>query len=176
MMTVAAPNRYDAALQLLRGVAPTSAETPESAVVPELDVVPPAPMIDMAAVAGHAPFRPRNPAGTRVAAILSSGGERMQVADMLTGYGRAEGYDSLANARRAAYMLTRGENRSASGIYQQGSRFYVRALGAFEPDSGTALSLLHIEGAPTGRLGLAIDPRLAMIVDGATKLFARDVA
>lgn len=120
-------------------------------------------------------FPVRNPAGTRVAAVISAGmhGKAAEIADTLTGYGRKEGYDSLANARRAAFMLTRGSERSAAGIYQVGHRFYVRALGEVTKHDG-ALLALHLEGAASAVKLLQVqDPRLMMVVDGATRLFAK---
>lgn len=118
-------------------------------------------------------FRWPNPAGTRVAAILSTGaGDRpAQVGDTLTGLGRANGYDSLANARRAAYMLTRGTTQPAAGVYQQGDRFYVRSMGEFTAHDGAFLAV-NFEGAADGVSLLAVqDPRLLLLVDGSTKLF-----
>jgi len=123
--------------------------------------------------AHHAPFKWRNPAGTRVAAVATGGahGGQALLGDTLTGYGRVGGYDSLANARRAAYMLTRGEHKAAAGIFQQGSRFYVRAMGEFTHHDGALLALHFEKGGLT--LTGANDPRLAMLVDGSTKIFAR---
>jgi hypothetical protein len=124
--------------------------------------------------APHYPrFSPHNPAGTRVAAVMHVGKTHPQLADTLTGYGRDEGYDSLANARRAAYMLTRGPDRTAAGIYRQGERFYVRAMGALDA-AGGALRLTHFEGDTKAHIRHIQDPRLLMLVDGATKLFAKD--
>lgn len=121
----------------------------------------------------RASFSWRNPAGSRVAAVVSGGahGGKAELADTLTGYGRREGYDSFANARRAAYMLTRGAERSAAGVYQQGSRFHVRALGEVTHHGGALLGL-HFEGAAQGvRLLEVRDPRLLLLVDGSTKVF-----
>jgi len=131
-------------------------------------------VVDVAGAAGRSTFNWRNPAGTRVAAIISAGahGNRAQISDTLTGYGRPEGYNSLANARRAAYMLTRGDHRSAAGIFQQGERFYVRALGEVTHHAGALLGL-HFEKAAAGVALLALqDPRLRMLVDGSSKVFA----
>lgn len=124
-------------------------------------------------IAAATPFVPRNPAGTRVAALVTPGNRSdvLQVADLLTGYGRPSGYNSLANARRAAYMLTRGEARGAAGIYQQGGRFFVRAMGSFTAGR-QALAQLHVEGTTASLAGVQ-DPRLLMLVDGSTKLFSR---
>lgn len=106
------------------------------------------------------------------------------VRDTLTGYGRAEGYDSLANARRAAYMLSRGAERTAAGIFQQGDRFFVRALGALPAKKPHALApgdamqgamqLLHFEGNAKAHFAWVRDSRLVMMVDGATKIWSRD--
>jgi hypothetical protein len=119
-------------------------------------------------------FTPRNPAGTRVAAVLSAGAHpgKAQIADMMTGLGRATGYDSLANARRAAYMLTRGETRGAAGIFEQDGRFYVRAMGE-TTHHGNALLQIHMEGLDTKFVAIQ-DPRMHMLVDGRTKLFAKN--
>lgn len=122
----------------------------------------------------RAGFSWRNPSGSRIAAVIAGGahGARAELADTRTGYGRPEGYDSLANARRAAYMLTRGAERQAAGVYQQGSRFYVRALGELT-HHGSALLGLHFEGASAGVQLLQVrDPRLLLLVDGSTKVFA----
>ncbi|MCW2927453.1 MAG: hypothetical protein JWM86_1421 [Thermoleophilia bacterium] len=121
-----------------------------------------------------AAFPTPNPAGGRVAAVIAGGahGTTAQLADTLTGYGRKEGYDSFANARRAAYMLTRGAERQAAGVYQVGSRFYVRAMGEVTHHAG-ALLALHFEGAAEGAKLLKVtDPRLLVLVDGSTKAFA----
>ncbi len=129
--------------------------------------------MDVAGIARTA-FPGRNPAGGRVAAVIDGGahGGKAQIADTLTGYGRREGYDSLANARRAAYMLTRGAERSAAGVYQQGNRFYVRAMGEVTHHAGALLGL-HFEGVASGvKLLQVTDPRLLLLVDGSTKLFA----
>jgi hypothetical protein len=117
-------------------------------------------------------FNPTNPSGTRVAAILQGVPNigTAQVADTRIGLGRVNGYDSLANARRAAYMLTRGELRPAAGVYQQGDRFYVRAMGDFVPQQGQSLLQLHLEGTRAVLTGLQ-DLRLRLMVDGSTKLF-----
>jgi len=127
-------------------------------------------------VAGLGPFRPANPTGHRHAAQMLTGlGRYLQVADVLVGYGRKEGYDSLANARRAAYMLSRGDARPAAGVFEQGSRWYVRAMGTLPRDASQPLQLLHIEGNPFARITGVADPRLALIVDGSTRVFARDL-
>lgn len=109
--------------------------------------------------------------------------------DSLTGYGRQEGYDSLANARRAAYQLTKGAESPAAGIYQTGERFFVRSIvtapgrsphaadaGAAGPDdaASAARALLHFEGNADAHFGWVRDNRLVMLVDGATKIWSRD--
>ena len=113
--------------------------------------------------------------------------------DTLTGYGRQVGYDSLANARRAAYMLSVGADSPAAGVFQQGDRFFVRALGtvaAHSPhvdagDAGSAvpapeapashaLQLLHFEGNAKAHFAWVANSHLVLIVDGATKVWSRD--
>lgn len=124
------------------------------------------------ATANTVRFNPTNPSGSRVAAIVQGVPNlgTAQVADTHVALGRVNGYDSLANARRAAYMLTRGELRAAAGVYQQGNRFYVRAIGAFVPGQGQSLLQLHLEGTHAALTGLQ-DLRLRLLVDGSTKLF-----
>ncbi|MCW2973273.1 MAG: hypothetical protein JWN72_1546 [Thermoleophilia bacterium] len=118
-------------------------------------------------------FQPRNPASTSVIALVhdvpGSVGEPAQVTDLNTGLGRVKGYDSLANARRAAYMLTRGTPKGAAGIFQQGERFFVRAVGAYAAH-GTDVVQLKFEGTRAAVAGV-LDLRLRMLVDGSTKLF-----
>jgi hypothetical protein len=131
----------------------------------------------------------RGPARSELALLDLHGVGFFRVHDTLTGYGRAEGYDSLANARRAAFMLTRGAERTAAGIFEQGDRFFVRALGtlpgrsphavdAGESGAGDAargaLQLLHFEGNAEAHFAWVRDPRLVMMVDGATKIWSRD--
>lgn len=139
----------------------------------------------------------RAPAKGELALFDQHGVGFFSVRDTLTGYGRAEGYDSLANARRAAYMLSRGAERTAAGIFAQGDRFFVRALGTLpgvkpHADSsavGTAtatsaatgaeqatraLQLLHFEGNKDAHFAWVRDSRLLLIVDGSTKVWSRD--
>lgn len=133
----------------------------------------------------------RAPAKGELALFDNHGVGFSSVRDTLTGYGRAEGYDSLANARRAAYMLSRGADRTAAGIFQQGDRFFVRALGGLPgvkphadgnengpltptPDAKTALTLLHFEGNHDAHFAWVRDSRLVLMVDGATKIWSRD--
>jgi hypothetical protein len=129
----------------------------------------------------------RTPARGELALFDQHGVGFFSLRDTLTGYGRAEGYDSLANARRAAYMLSRGAERTAAGIFQQGERFYVRALGTVagqDPHGGhageapaqaaAAVQLLHFEGNDSAHFAWVRDPRLVLIVDGATKVWSRD--
>lgn len=144
------------------------------------------PTMTTPAAAGDAP-RFRGPARNEVALLDLHGVGFFSLRDTLTGYGRPEGYDSLANARRAAFMLSRGAERTAAGIFQQGERFYVRALGALPGrsphetgeaavDSAMkgALQLLHFEGNAEAHFAWVRDPRMVMIVDGATKIWSRD--
>jgi len=107
--------------------------------------------------------------------------------DSLTGYGRKEGYNSLANARRAAYALSVGAESPAAGVFHLGERFFVRALAAAAakgphdaPDAGApaapklGASLLHFEGNADAHFAWVRDSRLELIVDGATKIWTRD--
>ncbi len=128
----------------------------------------------------------RTPARGELALMDQPGVGFLSIRDTLTGYGRPEGYDSLANARRAAYMLSRGAERTAAGIFAQGARFYVRALAAVagskphEGDAGVAdaahaaAQLLHFEGNAKAHFAFVRDPRLVMVVDGSTKVWSRD--
>ena len=133
----------------------------------------------------------RAPAKGELALFDNHGVGFNSVRDLLTGYGRDEGYDSLANARRAAYMLSRGADRAAAGVFQQGDRFFVRALGSLPgvkphakhdetgpltptPDTKAAVSLLHFEGNTDAHFAWVRDARLVLMVDGATKVWARD--
>ena len=130
----------------------------------------------------------RAPARGELALLDHHGVGFFTVHDTLTGYGRPQGYDSLANARRAAYMLTRGAERTAAGIFEQGDRFYVRALGArpgrtpHETAAGApaadaargALQLLHFEGNADAHFAWVRDSRMVMVVDGSPKILSRD--
>lgn len=101
--------------------------------------------------------------------------------DTLTGYGRATGYDSLANASRAAYALSVGAESPAAGVFRQGERFFVRGLAgvtgtkphAFAPGLESP-QMLHFEGNAAGHFAWVRDSRLVVMVDGATKIFAKD--
>jgi hypothetical protein len=133
----------------------------------------------------------RSPARGEVGLLDLHGVGFFSIRDTLTGYGRAVGYDSLANARRAAYMLSRGAESPAAGVFQQGERYFVRALGALpgvKPhadaagnagvvDAATApgaLQLLHFEGNAAAHFAWVRDSRLVLMVDGATKIWTRD--
>lgn len=144
----------------------------------------PATMATIDALADTGP-RFRAPARSELALLDLHGVGFFKVHDTLTGYGRATGYDSLANARRAAFMLSRGADRTAAGIFQQGERFFVRALGvqpgrnphedaAVTDAARGALQLLHFEGNAEAHFAWVRDPRMVMIVDGATKIWSRD--
>jgi hypothetical protein len=127
-----------------------------------------------AASAGGERFHPTNPGGTIIAAYLTgianASNQPAQVLDMRTGLGRPEGYASFANARRAAYMLTRGDVRGAAGVYQQGNRFYVRAMGFVAAHTNRATQQLRFEGTNAALAGVS-DLRLRALVDGSTRLF-----
>jgi hypothetical protein len=122
----------------------------------------------------------RAPARGEVALIDLHGGGFLSLHDTLTGYGRATGYDSLANARRAAYMLSVGAESPAAGIFRQGDRYYVRAIGGMTASSPHAIAehgamqLLHFEGNAGAHFAWVRDTRLVMLVDGATKVWAKD--
>lgn len=106
--------------------------------------------------------------------------------DSLTGYGRAVGYDSLANARRAAYALSAGTSSPAAGVFRQGDQFFVRALaaqqvngphdapGAPAPAKPALPQLLHFEGNKDAHFAWVRDPKLVLVVDGATRIWSRD--
>lgn len=134
------------------------------------------------------------PGAQRPAALMDLHGVGFfALTDTLTGYGRTTGYDSLANARRAAYQLSVGATSPAAAVYSSGERFFVRALGTtpgrnphepagttVDPTSGPtqsakhALSLLHFEGNKDAHFAWVADPRLVLVVDGATKIWAKD--
>ena len=123
----------------------------------------------------------RAPAKGEVALLDLHGVGFFSLRDALTGYGRAEGYDSLANARRAAYMLSVGAESPAAGVFAQGDRFYVRALGALPGTKPHAVApgltmpqLLHFEGNADAHFAWVRDSRLVLMVDGATKIWTRD--
>lgn len=130
----------------------------------------------------------RGPSRNELALLDLHGVGFFKVHDTLTGYGRPEGYESLANARRAAYMLSRGADRTAAGIFEQGDRYFVRALGALrgssphaaggEAPSGDAarapMQLLHFEGNADAHFAWARDSRMVLIVDGSTRIWSRD--
>jgi hypothetical protein len=147
-----------------------------------------APVPSTTATAAPSEPRFRGPARSDLALLDHHGVGFFRVRDTLTGYGRPEGYDSLPNARRAAYMLSRGTDRAAAGIFQQGDRYFVRALGALpgrSPHEGGAgaatddamrgaMQLLHFEGNAEAHFAWVRDARLVLMVDGATKIWSRD--
>ena len=125
----------------------------------------------------------RAPATGEVALLDLHGVGFYSLRDARTGYGRSDGYASLANASRAAYMLSAGADRSAAGVFEQGDRFFVRALSAlpgqkphaFAPMAGpSAPQLLHFEGNADAHFAWVRDTRLVVMVDGATKIWTRD--
>ncbi len=123
----------------------------------------------------------RAPAKGEVALLDLHGVGFFSLRDSLTGYGRPHGYDSLANARRAAYMLSVGAESPAAGVFAQGDRFYVRAIGALPGKKPHALApglampqLLHFEGNAEAHFAWVRDSRLVLMVDGATKIWTRD--
>ncbi|MCW2962215.1 MAG: hypothetical protein JWM90_2602 [Thermoleophilia bacterium] len=108
-----------------------------------------------------------------------------ELRDSLTGYGRPQGYDSLANARRAAYALSAGEASPAAGVFRQGSRFFVRSLEAIAakgphdgPDAAAPAArgaqLLRFEGNADAHFAWVRHAGLELIVDGATRIWGRD--
>lgn len=106
--------------------------------------------------------------------------------DSLTGYGRTNGYESLANARRAAYALSAGAASPAAGVFRQGDQFFVRALaaqpvngphdapGAPTPAKPALPQLLHFEGNKDAHFAWVRDPKLVLVVDGSTRIWSRD--
>lgn len=140
-----------------------------------------------------APTSAHSPGGFRTrrlpeAALLDLHGVGFfRLVDAQTGYGRQVGYDSLANARRAAYALSVGADSPAAGVFRDGTRFYVRALaaqpakgphdapGAPAPGTGSVgAQLLNFEGNRDAHFAWVRDSRLVLIVDGATRIFAAD--
>lgn len=126
----------------------------------------------------------RVPAG-EVAFMDMANGAFLSLRDTQTGYGRPSGYESLADARRAATLLTTGASSPAAGVFAQGERFYVRALGgyaaqkphddrALAPAPSGPLQVLHFEGNADAHFGWVRDKRLVLVVDGATKVWAKD--
>lgn len=131
----------------------------------------------------------RTPARGEVALLDLHGVGFYSLRDSLTGYGRHEGYDSLANARRAAYMLSVGAESPAAGVFAQGDRFFVRSIAALDgknpharsaiDDPGTggklaAPQLLHFEGNVDAHFAWVRDSRLVLLVDGPTKIWSKD--
>lgn len=123
----------------------------------------------------------RAPARGEVALLDLHGVGFFSLRDTLTGYGRPTGYDSLANARRAAYALSVGADSPAAGVFQQGDRWFVRALGGLPaakphqlaPGAPAAPRLLHFEGNAEAHFAWVRDTRLVLMVDGATKIWTR---
>ena len=138
------------------------------------------------AVASVAPVQPaaatppsfRAPAKGEVALLDLHGVGFFSLRDAQTGYGRPVGYESLANARRAAYMLSVGAESPAAGIFQQGDRFFVRALAGVpgqKPHVAAPMpALLHFEGNAEAHFAWVRDSRLVLMVDGATKIWTKD--
>ncbi|MCW2922385.1 MAG: hypothetical protein JWL76_2259 [Thermoleophilia bacterium] len=132
----------------------------------------------------------RSPTKGEVALLDLHGVGFFSLQDSLTGYGRHEGYDSLANARRAAYMLSVGTESPAAGVFSQGNRFFVRSLGAVagqNPHARNAIDdpgshvgeligaqLLHFENNTMAHFAWVRDSRLVLLVDGATKIWTKD--
>lgn len=120
----------------------------------------------------------RAPARGEVALLDLHGVGFYSLRDAQTGYGRPHGYDSLANARRAAYMLSVGAESPAAGIFQQGDRYFVRALAgvtAKKPHLAQVMpQLLHFEGNAEAHFAWVRDSRLVLMVDGATKIWTKD--
>lgn len=130
------------------------------------------------------------PGVQRVAALLDLHGVGFfKLADSLTGYGRTNGYDSLANARRAAFNLSVGAASPAAGVYRMGDRYFVRALvaspgvnphdvhtgaTAVQAPAKPNLSLLHFEGNGDAHFAWISDPRLVLMVDGSTRIWSKD--
>lgn len=148
-------------------------------ITPSSVTVPVQPTATAAPTASAPAFR--TPAKGEVALLDLHGVGFFSLRDALTGYGRPEGYDSLANARRAAYMLSVGAASPAAGVFAQGDRFFVRALGALPGTKPHAVApglampqLLHFEGNSQAHFAWVRDSRLVLMVDGATKIWTRD--
>ena len=144
--------------------------------------------MNLSTISAPAPVQPvaaaapgfRAPAKGEVALLDNHGVGFFSVRDALTGYGRTDGYASLADARRAAFMLSAGADRAAAGVFTQGDRFFVRALSAAPGQKPHALAgpgapqLLHFEGNAEAHFAWVRDTRLVLMVDGATKIWTRD--
>lgn len=154
-----------------------------------LNPIAPAPASAAVSTAAGTPPAFRAPAAGEVAFMDLANGGFLSLRDALTGYGRPQGYDSLANARRAAYMLSVGAASPAAGVFQQGERFYVRALGGYVAQkphddheartfaasaAAGPLQLLHFEGNAKAHFGWVRDSRLVLLVDGGTRVWAKD--
>ena len=127
----------------------------------------------------------RAPARGEVALLDLHGVGFYSLRDAQTGYGRPQGYDSLANATRAAYTLSVGADSPAAGVFRQGERYFVRALAgltaqkphadrAAAPGGPAMPQLLHFEGNAQAHFAWVRDTRLVLMVDGATKIWTKD--
>ncbi len=98
--------------------------------------------------------------------------------------GRAEGYDALANAMRAARQLSRGEEQGAVTVIERDARWYVQGVVAqLDMLSGGGSRRLHFEAALPARVGYATLRETAVVssamsgvvalVDGSRSLRVR---
>lgn len=120
--------------------------------------------------------------GITVATVpIWNGGTGLPMALVSTGTrGRAGGYDSQANAMRAARMLSRGSDVGAMAVIARDQRWYVQGiLARLDAGSGGNTSL-HFEAALPARVGNAVLRESAVVrpamggvvavVDGARTL------
>lgn len=94
--------------------------------------------------------------------------------------GRVEGYDSQANALRAARELSRGADRTAVAVIARDDRFYVQGLYALLSRMSGGPQWLHVEAALPARVGAAtlretavVRPKMSgvvAVVDGSRTL------
>lgn len=133
--------------------------------------------------AAAATFRP----STREVGLLDLHGVGFfSLRDSQTGYGRSEGYATLADARRAAAALTSGPESPAAGIFRQQHRFFLRSLLAVpakgphddpaKPAPGVPANpgLLHVEGHDDAHFAWVRSRSLEVLVDGSTRIWAKD--
>lgn len=138
--------------------------------------------------AAAAPATPRPPAhptwpGIAVATIPvhTGSGYRFDTQVLSTGpAGRIEGYDSLANARRAARLISRGDQAPAVAILNEDDRYFVEGLAVRHPIYSGRRGPLRFEHAlPTIVVGHELREnataqarirQLTDIIDGARNL------
>lgn len=79
--------------------------------------------------------------------------------------GRTEGYESLANARRALAVLTRGVMKPAGAAFEFGERFYTTSVNFRGALGGETLPYHAMHTFPGERGVNFDDPRAAALVD-----------